>query len=89
MKTLVAVARGRVQGVGYRAFVVDMAISLGLTGWVRNAPDGAVEVEAQGPDRSLELLAEAMKDGPRLAHVSALEATFTERAAYHNFDVRW
>ena len=45
--------RGRVQGVGYRYFVIRCAQELSLTGWVRNCSNGEVEIEAQGPDRSL------------------------------------
>ncbi len=44
-----AIVKGRVQGVWFRAHTRDKALELGLTGWVRNLPDGSVETEFQGP----------------------------------------
>jgi acylphosphatase len=88
-ETLCATIRGRVQGVGYRYFVVDRARELGLVGWARNAPDGAVEVEAQGPRESLERLADELAGGPRMAHVTGLTVVFAERPSYHGFEIRW
>jgi acylphosphatase len=46
------IVRGRVQGVGFRAFVVDSGLALGVTGWARNRWDGSVEVVAEGPRMS-------------------------------------
>lgn len=60
--------RGRVQGVGYRAGCHRRANELGLSGWVRNLPDGSVEVEAEGaPSTSLNWCSGAKRDryGPR------------------------
>ena len=68
-----AVIRGRVQGVGFRDFVQRRALALGLSGTVRNRPDGAVEVVAEGPEPALERLLEALRDGPGLAHVDGIE----------------
>jgi acylphosphatase len=47
---------GRVQGVGFRATARDIALSLSLSGWVRNEADGTVSLEAQGPPEALESL---------------------------------
>ncbi|MBM3144107.1 MAG: acylphosphatase [Chloroflexi bacterium] len=56
---------GRVQGVGFRYFVLDTAQPLGITGWVRNRWDGAVEVLAEGRREDLDTLLEALRRGPR------------------------
>ncbi|MBD2550276.1 acylphosphatase [Microcystis elabens FACHB-917] len=64
--------RGLVQGVGYRMGCRQKAIDLGLSGWVRNRPDGSVEVEAEGlPDRLVELRLWCEK-GPPGAKVSGV-----------------
>jgi acylphosphatase len=64
-----AVARGQVQGVGYRVFVLRTAMDLGLTGWVANLPDGAVRCVAEGERASLEVLAGRLRAGPAAALV--------------------
>ena len=63
---------GRVQGVGFRYFVQDKATNLGLTGWVRNLPDGDVECEAQGPRRDLEIWIEQLREGPPAARIDKI-----------------
>lgn len=60
---------GRVQGVGFRAFVVRAAARLHVMGWVRNRLDGAVEIVAAGPNDAVEELARAAKRGPWAARV--------------------
>jgi len=65
--------RGRVQGVGFRAFVQRHGRSLGLVGWVRNLPDGSVEVVAQGAPETLALLRDYLRRGPRWASVREVE----------------
>ncbi len=67
------VVRGRVQGVGFRWHVRERARSLGLSGRVRNRPDGSVEVEAEGSVEALESLREVLRDGPPGAQVRDLE----------------
>ena len=57
MKIVHAIMRGRVQGVGYRAFVEHEALKHGIEGWVRNRRDGSVELQAIGPADRLEALA--------------------------------
>lgn len=70
---LVMVVRGRVQGVFYRASTRQKAEQLGLSGWVRNLPDGSVEVVAEGPDAGLQTLESWCRRGPPAAKVRALE----------------
>lgn len=65
--------RGRVQGVGYRAFVDHTARQRGLEGWVRNRRDGSVEaVFAGAADEVTQMIADCRR-GPRLAHVSDVD----------------
>lgn len=61
--------RGRVQGVGYRAYAAGTAGALALAGWVRNAADGSVEAVAEGPERSLAAFERALRTGPVAAEV--------------------
>ncbi len=60
---------GRVQGVGFRYFVVRRALELGLRGWTRNLYDGAVEVAASGSIAALDALEAAISAGPPHARV--------------------
>ncbi|MEJ0069867.1 MAG: acylphosphatase [Pseudomonadota bacterium] len=66
--------RGRVQGVGYRAWAGDAARALGLAGWVRNRTDGTVEAVASGDDGAIERFIAACGQGPGMARVTAVEA---------------
>lgn len=65
--------RGVVQGVGFRAWTVRTATRLGLSGWVRNRPDGSVEAWAEGDPAALEELVRACHRGPPGASVTAVE----------------
>ncbi len=64
---------GRVQGVGFREFVLRNALRLDLTGWVRNVHNGNVEVLAEGNRHTLETLLVMLKQGPSAAAVTALQ----------------
>lgn len=66
--------RGRVQGVGFRWWTHREAARLGLTGTVRNLADGSVEVMARGPDDALDRLERALRHGPPMAQVDAIES---------------
>ena len=70
------VVSGRVQGVGFRYFTQDTARREGVTGWVRNLPDGRVEVFVEGDDESVLRVERAIRRGPSHAHVEnvAVEA---------------
>ena len=65
--------RGRVQGVGYRAFVEDEAYRRGLHGWVRNRRDGSVEAVFAGSYAEVESMVEACRRGPMAALVRAVD----------------
>ncbi len=70
-----AIVSGRVQGVSYRASTADEARHLGVRGWVRNLPDGRVELEAEGePDQVAALLAWCQR-GPPAARVTSVAIT--------------
>jgi acylphosphatase len=64
MARLDAVVRGRVQGVGFRYFVLREARRLELDGWTANEADGSVRVVADGSRATLEVLLEALREGP-------------------------
>lgn len=69
---------GRVQGVGYRAWTVEQAERLKLSGWVRNLSDGAVEALVSGPAADVEAMLAACRRGPPLAQVSDVAVTPAE-----------
>ena len=83
-----AIVEGRVQGVGFRYFVVQTAQMLGILGWVRNRWDDTVEVVAEGERAVLDKLEEALKRGPRSAFVTAVKVDWeTPTGEFHNFRV--
>lgn len=85
-----AIVSGTVQGVGYRAFTVRQAHKLGLYGWVRNRPDGTVEVEAQGSRGRLDDLLAALRRGPAYARVRDLQVSWHQpHPEAMGFSVRW
>lgn len=65
--------RGRVQGVFYRANTKEQASLLGLAGWVRNLPDGAVEAEVEGPPDDVDALIDWCRGGPPYARVDSID----------------
>lgn len=79
---------GRVQGVGFRAFAVDRAQFLGLTGYCRNLQDGRVHVVVEGDRSSVDELILHLWKGPGAAEVRAVDVQWTEwRGALREFDV--
>ena len=69
--------QGRVQGVYFRASTRDEARRLGLTGWVRNEPNGSVRLVAEGPRAALEQLERWCHHGPPHARVDEVSATWS------------
>lgn len=73
MKALHAIIHGRVQGVWFRASTREQAQMLGIAGWARNTPDGAVEVYMQGDSQAVERLLDWCRQGPPGARVDRVE----------------
>jgi acylphosphatase len=81
--------RGRVQGVGFRYFVVENAVRLGVRGYVRNLSNGDVEVHAEAEEGAVALLRKALEDGPMLARVAeVIEEDAPLTSQYASFQVR-
>ena len=81
--------KGRVQGVGFRQFTAARARDLGLAGWVRNLPDGSVEVEAQGSARAMAEFELHLSRGPQLARVDTVEsARLPDASVVADFEIR-
>ncbi len=78
MRAVRVVVTGRVQGVGFRAFVMRRAGELGLSGWVRNRLDGGVESEAIGRETELLRFVEALRVGPGHARVDVADVEWFE-----------
>ena len=90
LASLQATVSGRVHGVFFRAFVEGKAADLRLTGYVRNLPDGKVEVNAEGERERLEKLAGYLKAGPPAARVARVRLKWGEhRGLFTNFQVRY
>ncbi|MGE5347502.1 MAG: acylphosphatase [Acidithiobacillales bacterium] len=85
------IVKGRVQGVGYRAFAARVARTLRLSGGASNLEDGRVEIVAEGPAHALERFESALSEGPRLARVDDLsvEAQAQGAAATAYYDVEF
>lgn len=80
-----ATVTGRVQGVSFRYYTQQRARELGVTGWVRNEPDGSVALHAEGDQEAVDALVEWCRTGPALARVrdvAVREATATGAATF-------
>ena len=82
------IVHGVVQGVGYRASCHRQAIALGLSGWVRNRPDGSVEVEAEGTPQRLTELQLWCEKGPGAAQVRSVASATIPPTGEDWFEVR-
>jgi acylphosphatase len=84
-----AIVEGRVQGVGFRFFVHEVAQRLGLTGWVRNCHDGTVEVVAEGDSDQLTQLIQELNKGPRSALVTDVRTDWEKPTGeFTQFNIR-
>jgi acylphosphatase len=79
---------GRVQGVFFRVEARDRARSLGLSGWVRNAPDGSVEASFEGPAERVHTMVEWCRRGPALAEVQDVSVDWEEPEGGRDFQIR-
>lgn len=75
---------GRVQGVGFRHFTRKNADKIGITGWVKNLPDGRVEALFQGPEQKVNELIDCCKEGPISAYVKEIDVNKAEDTKDHD-----
>ena len=80
--------RGRVQGVFFRQTCVLQARTHGVTGWVRNDPDGTVTAHLEGPPDAVEAMVAWCRTGPRAAQVDGVEVTEVAPQQMEEFGVR-
>ena len=80
------VAQGRVQGVGFRVFLRSQATRHGLSGWVRNLPDGRIETEVEGAAVLVDAFIQAVKRGPSLARVQDIEVEWIDPSSQGSSD---
>ncbi len=78
---------GVVQGVFFRANTLDKAKELGLCGWVKNCPDSAVEIFAEGPDEALTELTNWCHHGPDTAEVDGVEIKEVSEQGLKDFEI--
>lgn len=89
-RRLHAVVYGRVQGVNFRSATQRAAVQHGLTGWVRNRSDGAVETMAEGPQHALEAFERFLHRGPSAADVERVELHYSAATGeFRGFNIRW
>lgn len=88
MKGFQFTVSGRVQGVWFRASTKKQADNLGLSGWVRNLPDGQVQGQVSGEEKNLELFRQWLSQGPDLARVDELKIEICEPQAHQGFSIR-
>ena len=82
------IVKGRVQGVGFRFFAIRAARRLGVTGTVRNLPDGTVEAVVEGEPSAVADFRAELQRGPSYAHVTSVEETQMQPTGrYTGFDV--
>jgi acylphosphatase len=82
------VIHGRVQGVFYRGWSVEVARALGLSGWVRNRRDGTVEMLIAGPGPALDAMMARCHQGPPAARVERIDVTESEETPLPGFSER-
>jgi acylphosphatase len=81
--------RGRVQGVGFRYFVLREAMDLALTGWVANGPDRTLRCVAEGPRSQLEALLHVLEAGPPSARIDKVDADWGPASgSFRSFEIR-
>ncbi len=82
------IARGRVQGVWFRASTQEQALQLGVWGWVKNCKDGSVEIHAEAEKETLAGFISWCKKGPPTAQVFALDIEWISPQGFSTFEIR-
>ena len=85
MPTTHLLIKGKVQGVFYRAAAKDIALRLGVTGWIKNTDNGDVEAEIFGSEQQLQNFINWCKQGPAKARVNEVISTFRKETIYNEF----
>jgi acylphosphatase len=88
MKRAEVTVRGMVQGVFFRVETRDRARSLGLSGWVTNAPDGTVRAAFEGDEERVESMVDWCRRGPGGAHVDEVDVSWAEPEGEQGFSIR-
>lgn len=88
MPTIHLIITGKVQGVSYRFAAKEMAISLSLTGWIKNTAEGHVEATVSGPEPALQQFIDWCRQGPRLASVSDVIIQRIPEISFDDFSIR-
>jgi len=89
LKALHFIVKGKVQGVGFRYFVAREAKRLGISGWVRNLPDGGVETRAEGEEEPLKEFENALNRGPSWSRVSECLSRTAPLEDLTGFKIKW
>ncbi len=87
-KALILQVFGRVQGVGFRYYAQKKANEFGITGFIRNRPDGSVYIEAEGTENALDTFTYWCEEGPAWARVSRVEKQEIPQQGYQQFEIR-
>ena len=82
------VVSGRVQGVWFRAGTREQALQLGLCGWVKNCPDGTVEIHAEGEKEAIDHFITWCRSGTSAAQVTALDIKWVTSQCLNTFEIR-
>lgn len=88
MKAFRIVIKGVVQGVGFRYFARMRANRLNICGWVRNCPDGSVEIHCEGEESNLQKFIEEIRKGPAGVIVNSFEVVEADADFYYGFEIR-
>jgi acylphosphatase len=88
MKAVQARVSGRVQGVSFRWYTEEQARGLGVTGWVRNEPDGSVLLHAEGQDDAVDALVAWCRTGPSMARVTDVAVREAAQEGASSFETR-
>ena len=90
MKRVHVIVSGRVQGVFFRAETKSKAVSLNLTGWVRNLPDGKVDAVFEGKEKNVNIMIGWCRKGPRFASVTNIDVVEEPyQGESQNFSIRY
>jgi len=89
VKAVHYLVKGKVQGVGFRYFVAREAKRLGVSGWVRNLPDGRVETRAEGDEQTLAAFESSLNKGPSWSRVTECLTRTVPVENLTGFGIKW